>query len=321
MLKIGNVAIEQTAALAPMASVADRAYRSMCKDYGACYLVSEMVSAKGICFTEYKATDLLTIKQSEHPMAIQLFGSEPDYFVKALPIVLKYKPDIIDINMGCPVPKVTSNGGGCSLMRNPGLAAEIVTVTVRNSPIPITVKIRKGWDDNSINAVEFSKKMQDCGASAIIIHGRTKTQMYSGCADWDIIAKVKKSVDIPVIASGDVTSPETAKALYQKTGADLIMIGRGSYGKPWLFQQISDYLKTSKYSPDPNIECRMNIMLEHIRRICEDKGEYIGMKEARSQAMRYLYGICGAAGYRSKCSKFEKYSDALKLVNEILGDF
>ena len=321
MLKIGDLAIAQTAALAPMASVDDRAYRSMCKDYGACYLVSEMVSAKGICFAEDKAANWLEIKQSEHPMAIQLFGSEPEYFVKSLPIILKYKPDIIDINMGCPVPKVTSNGGGCSLMKNPELAAEIVTATVKNSSVPVTVKIRKGWDDNSINAVEFSKKMQDCGASAITIHGRTKTQMYSGCADWDIVAKVKKALDIPVIASGDVTSPETAKDLYQKTDADLIMVGRGSYGRPWLFQQISDYLKTGKYSPDPDIEQRMNIMLKHIRRICEDKGEYIGMKEARSQAMRYLYGICGAAGYRSKCSKFEKYSDAEKLVNEILDNF
>lgn len=318
MLKIGNVRIEKTAALAPMASVADRAYRTICKEYGACYVVGEMVSVKGLCFSPDKALDLITVTKKERPMAVQLFGSEPEYFEKALPKVLSFQPDIIDINMGCPVPKVTKNNSGCMLMKNPKLSEEIARCVVKNSTVPVTVKIRKGWDNDSVNAVEFAKRMQDCGISAITIHGRTKADMYSKQADWNIIAQVKKSLNIPVIANGDVVSPETAKDMYDVTGADLVMVGRGSFGRPWLFKQISTYLKTGKYEKDPTVAERMQIMKKHIALICEDKGEQLGMKQARAHAIRYLYGIRDAARYREKCSRLTSFSELSALVDDIL---
>lgn len=318
MLKIGNVSIEKTAALAPMASVADRAYRTICKEFGACYVVGEMVSVKGLCFSPDKALDLITVTEKERPMAVQLFGGESEYFEKALPKVLEFKPDIIDINMGCPVPKVTKNNSGSMLMKNPKLAEQIAKCVVKNSSVPVTVKIRKGWDNDSVNAVDFAKRMQDCGVSALTIHGRTKADMYSNKADWNIIAQVKKSLNIPVIANGDIVSPETAKDMYDFTGADLIMVGRGSFGRPWLFKQISTYLKTGKYKADPNVAERMEIMKKHIALICEDKGEQIGMKQARAHAIRYLYGIRDAAKYREKCSRLTSFSELLILVDDIL---
>lgn len=321
MFKIGSVAIEKTAALAPMASVADRAYRIICKEYGACYVVGEMVSVKGLCFSPNKALDLITVTEKERPMAVQLFGSEPEYFEKALPKILSFQPDIIDINMGCPVPKVTKSNSGCMLMKNPKLADQIARSVVKNSSVPVTVKIRKGWDDNSVNAVEFAKRMQSCGISALTIHGRTKSDMYSNKADWDIIAKVKKSLDIPVIANGDIVSPETAKDMYDFTGADLIMIGRGSFGRPWIFKQISDYLKTGQYDQDPTVIERMKIMKKHVGLICEDNGQQIGMKKARAHIIRYLYGIKDAAKYREKCSRLTAFSELLELIDDILKNY
>ena len=320
MIKIGNVAIEKTAALAPMASVADTAYRTMCKEFGACYVVGEMVSVKGLYFSPQKALDLLNITKKERPMAIQLFGSEPKYFEYALPKVLEFEPDIIDINMGCPVPKVTKTLSGCMLMKNPKLAEKIAMCVVKNSPVPVTVKIRKGWDENNINAVEFSKRMQNCGISAITIHGRTKTQMYGKNADWKIIADVKNNLDIPVIANGDVFSPESAKKMYDVTGADLIMVGRGSFGRPWIFAQIASFLKTGKYAPDPPLIEKMQIMLKHIRLICDNKGENLGMRQARAQAMKYFRGMKGAARYREICSKLTTFSEICELVCDISND-
>ena len=318
MLKIGNVSIEKTAALAPMASVADRAYRTICKEFGACYVVGEMVSAKGLCFSPDKALDLITVTEKERPMAVQLFGGDPEYFEKALPKVLEFKPDIIDINMGCPVPKVTKNNSGSVLMKDPKLAEQIAKSVVKNSSVPVNVKIRKGWDNDSLNAVDFAKRMQDCGVSALTIHGRTKADMYSNKADWNIIAQVKKSLNIPVIANGDIISPETAKDMYDFTGADLIMVGRGSFGRPWLFKQISTYLKTGKYEEDPTVFERMEIMKKHIALICEDKGEQVGMKQARAHAIRYLYGIRDAAKYREKCSRLTSFEELLTLIDDIL---
>ena len=318
MLKIGNVAIEKTAALAPMASVADRAYRTICKEYGACYVVGEMVSVKGLCFSPDKALGLITVTDEERPMAVQLFGSEPEYFEKALPKVLKFQPDIIDINMGCPVPKVTKSNSGCMLMKNPKLAEQIARCVVKSSSVPVTVKIRKGWDNDSVNAVEFAKRMENCGVSALTIHGRTKSDMYRNKADWNIIGQVKKSLNIPVIANGDIFSPETAKDMYDVTGADLIMIGRGSFGRPWLFKQISDYLKTGKYKQSPTVAERMDIMKRHVDMICQDNGEQVGMKKARAHVIRYLYGIKDAAKYREKCSRLTTFSELLELIDKIL---
>ncbi len=317
-MQIGNVFIEQTAALAPMASVCDYAYRSLCKEYGAAYLVSEMVSAKGLCYQPKRASDLLRITPNEHPMAIQLFGSEPEYFARAIPIVLSYHPDVIDINMGCPVPKVVSSGGGSALMKHPKLAGEIVSAAVLSSSVPVTVKIRKGWDSSQENAVEFGKRMEACGAAAITIHARTRAQMYQGDSDWETIACLKQAVGIPVIGNGDVKTPEDAARMYEETGVDLVMVGRGSYGKPWLFAQIAAYLRTGTYPPDPPLARRMEIMLRHVQRICEDKGEVIGMKEARSHAGRYLTGVFGAARFREKCGKLQSFSDVQELAREVV---
>lgn len=313
---IGNVSIEKTAALAPMASVADFAFRSLCKEYGACYMVGEMISAKGLAFQKDRASDLLKVRDFERPMAIQLFGSEPEYFPKAVEIALCYNPNIIDINMGCPVPKVVSQGSGSALLKTPNLAAEIVKQTVKASTVPVTVKIRLGWDETSKNAVEFAKRMEDAGAAAITVHGRTRAQLYSGKADWESIAKVKKAVSIPVIGNGDVTSPELAKEMYDTTGVDLVMIGRGAYGRPWLFSQIKEYLESGRYSPDPSITIQLSVLHRHISLLCKDKGEYIGMKEARAQAARYFKGISGASAFRARCSRLETFSDFEKALAE-----
>ena len=246
---IGSVKIEKTAALAPMASVADRAYREICKENGAAYMVSEMISAKGLCYSDRKTEELCTVMDHERPYALQLFGDEPEFIAKAAKKLMEYKPDIIDINMGCPVPKIAGNGAGSALMKNPALAAEIVSAAVNAVEIPVTVKIRKGWDEQNVNAVEFARLMEQAGAAAITVHGRTKNQMYQGKADWEIIRRVKEAVKIPVIGNGDVNSPQTAEKMYRETGCDLVMIGRGSYGRPWLFRQIRDYFETGEFPP------------------------------------------------------------------------
>ncbi|MEG0753891.1 MAG: tRNA dihydrouridine synthase DusB, partial [Angelakisella sp.] len=234
MIHIGNVEIQQTAALAPMAGVADRAFRQLCKEYGACYLVGEMVSAKGLMQGSKKSAQLLRSDEMEHPCAVQLFGNEPESMAAAVELAMDYAPDIIDINMGCPAPKIAGNGGGSALMRDMPLAADIITAVKKASPVPVTVKFRKGWDDANLNGLEFAKMAEACGADAITIHGRTRAQMYAPPIDWDIIAAIKAAVRIPVIGNGDVTSPETAKALYEHTGCDLIMVGRAALGTPWL---------------------------------------------------------------------------------------
>lgn len=318
-IKIGGVQIERTAALAPMASVSDRAYRETCKRFGAAYVVGEMVSAKGLHYSDRKSEELLSVGGAERPMAVQLFGDDPAFMAEAVRKALRYKPDIIDINMGCPVPKVAGNGSGSALMKNPELAGEIVRAAADASDVPVTVKFRKGWDDSSVNAVEFARRMEANGAAAVTVHGRTRQQMYQGEADWEIIRRVKQAVKIPVIGNGDVVSPESAKAMYDRTGVDLVMVARGSYGRPWLFSQIRDYLTTGSYQPDPSFEEQMNIMLGHARLICAYKGEFIGMKEARKHAAWYLKGIHGAAHFRKECGMLDSYADLERLAGEILA--
>lgn len=318
-IKIGNVKIEKTAELAPMASVADRAYRLICREYGASYVTSEMVSAKGLCYSDRKTNELCTVTEKERPMAIQLFGNEPEFMERAVEIVSRYNPDIIDINMGCPVPKVVGIGCGSALMRDVKQAAAVAESVVRASSVPVTVKFRKGWDDSSVNAVEFAKAMEASGAAAITVHGRTREQFYTGEADWKIISEVKKNVKIPVIANGDVTDLKSCLDMYEQTGCDLVMIGRGSYGNPFVFKEISSYYKGEEYTA-PTIEEKMSVMLRHIRLILDisEKSEELAIHEARKHAAWYMNGYYASAKFRARCYNLTSYSEAEQLAEEFI---
>lgn len=318
-IKIGTVKIEKTAALAPMASVADRAYRLICREYGASYVTSEMVSAKGLCYSDRKTNELCTVTEKERPMAIQLFGNEPEFMERAVEIVSRYNPDIIDINMGCPVPKVVGIGCGSALMRDVKQAAAVAESVVRASSVPVTVKFRKGWDDSSVNAVEFAKAMEASGAAAITVHGRTREQFYTGEADWKIISEVKKNVKIPVIANGDVTDLKSCLDMYEQTGCDLVMIGRGSYGNPFIFKEISSYYKGEEYTA-PTIEEKMSVMLRHIRLILDisEKSEELAIHEARKHAAWYMNGYYASAKFRARCYNLKSYSEAEQLAEEFI---
>lgn len=315
--EIGGVKIEKTAALAPMASVADRAYRLMAKEYGAAYVVGEMASCKGLCYNDRKTAELLSVLPEERPMAVQLFGAEPEFMAAAVKIAEKFSPDIIDINSGCPMPKIVSGGAGSALMKTPKLFGELVRAAVDAASVPVTVKIRSGWDENSINAVEMAKIAEENGAAAVAVHGRTRSQLYSGRADWDVIRAVKQAVKIPVIGNGDVSTPELCREMYEYTSCDLVMVGRGSYGRPWLFRQIREYLETGSYSPDPSPDEKLEIMRRHIGLIVADKGEKVGMKEARRPASWYLKGMQGAAHFRNLCSELTTLEQLERLIEQI----
>lgn len=317
-IRLGGLSIDQTAALAPMASVGDRAYRLMCKRYGAAYVVGEMASAKALCYSDRKSAELLESTPEEQPMAIQLFGSEPDFMARAVRIAEKYHPQVIDVNMGCPVPKVAGNGCGSALMKTPELACEIIRAMCRETDIPVTVKIRTGWDADSINAPELARGLEEAGAAAITVHGRTKQQMYRPGIDFDTIRAVKESVSIPVIGNGGITSGPEAVEMYQRTGCDLVMIGQGSYGRPWIFEEVRQYLETGEILPEKPLEERLEIMLEHLSLICAFKGEKMGMMEGRKHAAWYIKGARGAAGFRHACGQLSHYEDLKLLVNEVL---
>ncbi|MDE7360922.1 MAG: tRNA dihydrouridine synthase DusB [Oscillospiraceae bacterium] len=318
-IHIGQVKIEKTAALAPMASVADKAYRTIAKEFGAAYCVGEMASCKGLCYSDKKTAALLTVTDTERPMAVQLFGAEPEFMYKAVKIAERYKPDIIDINAGCPMPKIVTGGAGSALMKTPELFGELIKAAVSATDIPVTVKIRKGWDNDHVNAVELARIAERSGAAAVAVHGRTKEQLYSGKADWDIIKAVKSAVSIPVIGNGDAASPEDCERMYEYTGCDLVMIGRGSYGRPWLFGQIRDYFAGKTVRPEPELDERLSIMRRHIELLVADKGERTGMKEARRQAAWYIKGISGAARFRNLFGSMNTLADLDELIGQIKG--
>ncbi|WP_277668627.1 tRNA dihydrouridine synthase DusB [Caproiciproducens galactitolivorans] len=320
-MKIGNLQIDGYAVLAPMAGVANRAFRETCVRFGAAYVVSEMVSSKGLQFHDNKTSALMILSDAERPAGIQLFGSEPAVMAEAAKIAMEYAPDVIDINMGCPAPKVSCNGAGSALMKNPPLCGEIVAAVKNAVPVPVTVKIRKGWDRKSVNALEVAKICEAAGADAITIHGRTREQMYAPEADWEIIRQVKQAVKIPVIGNGDVVSAQTAAQLLEQTGCDAVMVGRAALGNPWIFAQINAYLSDPpRLFPPPGLNERMRVMLEHIRLMCAYKGERRAMNEARKQVGWYLKGMKNAASYRRRAGTLETWSQLEELVRDILTD-
>ncbi len=319
-INIGNVKIERTAALAPMASVADRTYRLICREFGACYTVSEMISSKGLCYGDKKSAKMCVLDDTDRPTALQLFGEDPEFVGRAAYMLGKYKPDIIDINMGCPVPKIVSGGSGSALMKVPETAEKICAAAVKNADCPVTIKMRIGWDDSSINAVEFGKRMEQAGASAITVHGRTRQQFYSGRADREMIRQVKQAVSIPVIGNGDVDSAEDCKAMYEQTGCDLVMIGRGSYGRPWIFEEVRHYLETGELLPEKPVSERMEIMLRHAEMLCGDVGETVAMKEMRHNVIWYVKGLHGAAGYRRECGEICTLEQLRKLAERVVTE-
>ncbi len=315
-MKIGNLKFDHIAFLAPMAGIADRAFRELCVQHGAAYTVTEMVSSKGLTMGDKKSAQLLTIG-SERPCGAQIFGDDPETMAQAAKKCLAFSPEIIDINMGCPAPKIASNGGGASLMKNPQLAYEITKAVAEAVPVPVTVKIRKGWDDDSINAVQMAALAEKAGAAAVTVHGRTKEQMYSGKVDYDIIAEVKKAVSIPVIGNGDITDEQSATMMTEKTNCDAIMIGRGALGNPWLFSRINAYFDECRVLPPPTITQKMVTMLGHVQKIIEYKGEYIGMREARHHAGYYTKGLRGGATLRREICQMEHFEQLQELAYKI----
>lgn len=316
-MKIKNVEIENGICLAPMAGIADRAFRELCISYGAGYTVSEMVSAKGFTMGDKKSRELLVLGEAENPAAVQIFGDDPDIMAQAAVKCLAFGPQIIDINMGCPAPKIAMNGGGARLMKRPELAGEIIKAVSGAVNIPVTVKIRKGWDDDSVNAVKIAQLAQKNGASAVTVHGRTRMQMYSGTVDYDIIARVKEAVDIPVIGNGDIKDEQSAAIMLEKTNCDAIMIGRGALGNPWIFKRLNAYLSECRVLPEVGVNEKMLVMLKHIKKIIAYKGEYTAMREARHHAAYYTKGLRGGAVFRKEMGSLEHYEQLEELAYRI----
>lgn len=319
-MKIGNVTVENNVFLAPMAGVTDLPFRLLCKEMGCGLVYSEMVSAKGILYDNENTKKLLDVEEKEHPVAVQLFGSDPEILGQMAKKIADHPIDILDVNMGCPAPKIVKNGEGSALTKTPELVGEIVAAMTAAQKKPVTIKIRKGFDQMHLNAVEVAKIAEKNGAAAIAVHGRTREQFYSGKADWDVIKAVKEAVQIPVIGNGDVVTPQDAKNLLTYTGCDAIMVGRAAQGNPWIFQRILHFLETGETLPEPTTKERVEKALCHARMLIDYKGDYIGIREMRKHMAWYLKGQPDAAWMRGKINAIVSYEEMEALLMTYLKE-
>lgn len=319
-LKIGNVVLENSYVLGPMAGVTDLPFRLLCKEQGVGLICMEMVSAKGILYNNKNTESLLQIHPDETPVSLQLFGSDPKIVSEMAKRIEERPFTFLDINMGCPVPKVVKNKEGSALMKNPRLVYELVSAVVKAIEKPVTVKIRKGFDDEHVNAVEIAKIIEEAGASAVAVHGRTREQYYSGKADWDIIRQVKEAVSIPVIGNGDVVSGESAIAIQKETGCDGVMIGRGAQGNPWIFSELLEYERTGKMPLRPSVEAIKKMMIRHAQLQMQYKGEYLGIREMRKHVSWYTSGLPNSAKLRDEINRVESYEELEQLLEERLKE-
>lgn len=317
-MKFGNVETPNNVFLAPMAGITDFPFRMICKEFGVGMMTTEMVSAKGLLYENVKTSDLLYVDPQEHPIGAQLFGSDPKILSEMAKKVEETDVDFIDINMGCPAPKITKNGEGSALLKNPELIGEIVHAVASGLHKPLTIKIRKGFDDEHVNAVEVAKIIEQAGASAIALHGRTREQFYSGVADWDIIKEVKQNISIPLIGNGDIKCPEDAKRMMDYTGCDAVLIARAAQGNPWIFKRTVHYLETGELLPEPTFEERVEVILKHAKMLEAYKGQYVGIREMRSHLTNYVRGIHNATELRRLMTKVETYSDIERLLEDCL---
>ena len=316
-LKIGNVGLQSPFLLAPLAGITDGPFRRLCREAGAGLVYSEMVSAKGLWYKDKNTGGLLEILPGEGPVAYQLFGHEPEIMAFAARELDKRDNVIFDINMGCPVPKIVKNGEGSALMKNPDLAHDVVAAAVKNTSKPVTVKIRAGWDADSINAVEVAHAVSAAGASAIAVHGRTREQYYSGKADWSVIAAVKRAVDIPVIGNGDVTDGASALRMMEETGCDFVMVARGALGNPWIFRELNAAWRGEPLPPPPTKEDKKQMMLRHFNDVLDLKGEYVAVREMRKHVGWYLKGVPGAAAFRGKINQINSAGELRAAIESI----
>ena len=316
-MKIGNIEINGFAALAPMAGVADRAMREICMEHGAAFCVGELTSSKGVTLGDKKSAALLSCTEKERPIASQLFGNDPKIMATAARQALEFKPDFIDINMGCPAPKVAGNGGGSALMRDPVLAEKIVCAVVNSVDIPVSVKMRTGWDSQSLTAVELAKRCESAGASMLTVHGRTRVQMYAPDIDYKTIAEVKKAVKIPVVANGDVKDGQSARYMYNATGCDFVMVGRAAQGNPFVFEEINAFFKGESYTAPPLKE-RFSVLLRQIELMRLYKGERTAILESRKHTAWYMQGLNGAAALRRLCGEISSFQDIFAICEKAL---